>query len=196
MDPVQTQRNRLNTLVLLLPGQWFGLMVTYWARYYPAFRPFHFEGVFPGWPIFLAGCAVSCIPFLLPRNYFIPRAFECGCLYPLLGMKWFRHFTTDGDIVNARLRRNHPEYRAIRDRASLASHIEGTYESERWHLSFFIAGALTSLHAFYSAQYTFLVLIGVTNLIFNLYPVFHQRYKRSRARRMMRRLPAHQRPEI
>jgi hypothetical protein len=183
---VESWRNRLNQMILVLPGQWFGLMVIYWARFYPAFKPLGFNHAFPPPLAFFAGCLLSCLPFLLPQSYFIPRGFECGRLYPALGVRWFRFLATDGILANRVLKRIDPNYRVVHDRATLRAHIQGTYPNERWHSAFFIAGTLTAAHAAWTKQYVFCALIGVTNIAFNLYPVFHQRYKRARARRALR----------
>lgn len=179
-EKVERWRNRLNIAILMLPGQWFGLMAFYWLRFYPPLRPFAFETPFPPLPVFAAGCALSLIPFLLPQRYFDPCGFERGGFYPQLGIKWFRYMAPDGDLVNRLLRRIQPGYRVINNREALRKHIEGSWSNERWHLSFFIMGMLTSVHAFVTGQYVMGALLMVTNLCFNLFPVMHQRYKRAR----------------
>lgn len=184
MNDIERWRNRLNTAILVLPGQWFGLMAYYWLRYYPPLKPYHFEVAFPV-TAFLIGFAVSCAPFFLPKVYFIPRKFEQGMLYRRLGLRWFRYLTTDGDLVNRLLRRIEPSYRAIHNRAALRKHLDGTYANEQWHLSFFIAGTLTACHAFHTRQHIIGSFIMLTNVIFNLLPVLHQRYKRARLRRFI-----------
>lgn len=184
MHKLERRRDRLNAAVLLLPGQWFGLMAYYWLRFYPPLRPFDFDVPFPPPLAFLLGCAAACAPYFLPRGYFKPRGFEVGTFYRRLGLRWFRHFATDGELVNRALRRIEPSYRVVSDRDSLRKHLEGTYPNERWHLAFFIAGTLTVCHALYTGQYLVGSLIFVTNAIFNLFPVFHQRYKRARTRRL------------
>lgn len=182
MHEIERWRDRLNTAILVLPGQWFTLMAIYWLRFYPPLRPFQFDVPFPSAAAFLFGCAASCVPFLLPRAYFTPFAFERGRFYRRLGLRWFRYVAPDGDLVKRILRRIEPSYRVVRDRVSLRKHIEGTFANERWHLAFFIAGTLTFCHAAYTRQYVLGSLILVTNVAFNLFPVFHQRFKRARIR--------------
>src|SRR5690606_25495905 len=140
MEKHERWRDWLNMAVLVLPGQWFGLMVFYWLRFYPPLRPFHFDVPFPGVFVFLMGCAASCSPYFLPKAYFIPRHFESGGFYPRLGLRWFRYLAPDGDLINRVLRRIQPSYRVVYDRVSLRQHLDGTYANERWHLAFFIAG--------------------------------------------------------
>ena len=173
-------RARLNTAVLVLPGQWFALMAFYWLRFCPPLRPFHFDVPFPSPFAFVMGCAAACVPFLLPRGYFQPRGFERGAFYRRLGLRWFRYLAPDGDLINRTLRRIQPSYRVVHNRDSLRKHLEGTYSNERWHLAFFIAGTLTVVHAISSRQIAVGLLILVTNVAFNLFPVLHQRYKRAR----------------
>lgn len=183
---IQRRRDWLNAAVLLLPGQWFGLMAYYWLRFYPPLKPFDFGIPFPPAVVFLAGCAASCFTCFLPRSYFVPRKFESRRFYRTLGLRWFRYFATDGELVNRVLRRTQQSYRVVRDRVSLQTHLDGTYSNERWHLGFFVAGTLTVTHAFYTDQYIVGSLILVTNTIFNLFPVLHQRYKRVRTPRLRR----------
>ena len=189
MHKLEHWRDRLNTAVLVLPGQWFGLMAYYWLRFYPPLRPFHFDVPFPPAFPFLMGCAASCLPYFLPRAYFIPRRFELGGFYRRLGLRWFRYFATDGDLINRTLRRIQPSYRVVHDRVSLQKHREGTYSNERWHLAFFIAGTLTFCHAFSTDQHFVGSLIFVFNVFFNLFPVLHQRYKRVRMRHLTTNAP-------
>lgn len=184
MHSLERRRAWLNTAVLVLPGQWFCLMAYYWLRFCPPLRPFDFEVPFPSAYAFLLGCAASCFPYFLPRAYFTPRRFEFGGFYRGLGLRWFRYLAPDGELINRLLRRIQPSYRVVYDRVSLRKHLDGTYPNERWHLAFFVAGTLTVSHAFHTDQYVVGSLILVTNVIFNLFPVLHQRYKRVRARRL------------
>lgn len=176
------RRKLLNVLVLILPSQWCVLMAIYWMRYLPPLRPFDFHEPFPDPLLFLAGCGVSAVPFLLPDRYFAPLPFEGRSFYRRLGIRWFRLLAPDGDLVNRAVRRIDPSYRVVTGRATLRHHIDGTYSNERWHLALLIAGTLTSIHAFSTGQLVLGWLLTVTNVAFNLYPVMHQRYKRARLR--------------
>jgi hypothetical protein len=183
---LEASRHRLNTLILLLPGQWFGAMAIFWGRYLPPFRPLDFQVPGPSPLALLAAVAVCAVPAFLPAGWFRPRGFERGGLYPALGLRAFRFLATDGGWINGRLRRQHPGYRVVRDRKTRDEHIAGTIPNERWHLAFFLAGLGTTLYALGTAQYGFAAVIGVLNVAFNFYPVLHQRYKRARLRRPAR----------
>ena len=176
-------RERLNIAVLVLPGQWFGLMLLFWMRFVPAFRPFAFHTPPPKLTTFCVCIALSLVPLVLPRAWFRPRGFERGPLYRLMGVRLFRRLAPDGDFVNSRLRRVEPSYRAIATRRDLREHLKGTYTNERAHLVLFLLGAWTQLFALTTGQFVWAALLTAGNVAFNLYPVLHQRSKRARARR-------------
>jgi hypothetical protein len=179
---VERLRNRLNLLVLVVPGQFLPLVTAYWMRFVPWFRPFDFEVPAPGPGLLLTCAAALAVPFILPRGWFTPRRIERRGLYHALGLRQFRAVATDGDWINSRLRRLDPTYRVIRDRRTRDAHIAGTILNERWHTSWLFLGLVTAGSAIATRQYGWAVTITVFNAAFNLYPVFHQRYKRARLR--------------
>jgi hypothetical protein len=179
---VERLRQRLNMLVLVVPGQFLSIAAAYWLRFLPAFRPFAFDVPAPPPAVLLAGAAALLVPFVLPRGWFRPRAFERGRLYPALGLRAFRAVATDGDWINRRLRRLDPGYRVVRDRRTRDEHLAGTILNERWHTAWLLLGLLTAASAVATRQYGWAIAVTIFNAAFNLYPVFHQRYKRARLR--------------
>ena len=180
---VERLRHRLNTVVIAIAGQFLPLVLFYWMRFVPPLRPFDFHVPAPPPWVLLVCAGALVIPFVLPLSYFVPRAFERGRLYRWLGVRVFRVFATDGDLINRRLRRLDPDYRVVRDRRALAQHIAGTILNERWHTSWLLLGIITAASAVVTGQYRWAVVVTVFNVAFNLYPVLHQRYKRARLRR-------------
>ncbi len=179
---VERLRARLNTLVLVVPGQFLPLVAVYWLRFVPAFRPFAFDVPAPRPEVFLACAAALVGPFLLPRGWFRPRRFERGGLYPALGLRLFRALATDGDWINGRLRRLDPAYRVVRDRRTRDEHVGGSIRNERWHTAWLLLGLVTAASAVSTRQYGWAMAVTLFNAAFNLYPVMHQRYKRARLR--------------
>ena len=179
---VERLRNRLNTLVLVVPGQFFSIVAVYWLRFVPAFRPFTFDVPTPPPWLLLTCAAVMVLPALLPRGYFRPRRFERGRFYPAIGLRAFRAVATDGDWINRRLRRLDPGYRVVRDRRTRAEHVAGSITNERWHTAWLLLGLVSTASAVATGQRGWAIAISAFNVAFNLYPVFHQRYKRARLR--------------
>ena len=179
---VERLRQRLNMLVLVVPGQFLPIVAVYWLRFVPALRPDAFDAPAPPPAVLLACAAALLVPFALPRAWFRPRAFERGRLYPALGLRLFRAVATDGDWINRRLRRRDPAYRVVRDRRTRDEHLAGTILNERWHTAWLLLGLITAASAVATRQYGWALAVTIFNTAFNLYPVFHQRYKRARLR--------------
>ncbi|GMV23250.1 MAG: hypothetical protein AMXMBFR57_31990 [Acidimicrobiia bacterium] len=181
-DDLQRLRRRLNVIVLAVPQQFITLTAIYWLRFVPPLRPFAFTVPAPS-PGFLLLCAATLVlPAVLPSAYFRTRSWERGRFYPALGLRWFRWLAPDGDWVAARLRRVDPSYRLIRTRQDRDAHIVESRRNEAWHLSWGLLGAVTTWHAWATGQSGWAMLIAGFNLVFNVYPVCHQRYKRARLR--------------
>lgn len=180
---VERLRQRLNLLILVLPGQWLPLTVAYWMRIPRPLRPYDFVVPDGYVPVFVSAVVLFLVPFLLPAGWFRSRAFERGRLYPALGLRLFRYVATDGDWVLGRLRRRDPGYRIVRDRATRAEQIAGSITNERWHSAWFLFGVVTQSFAFATGEYGWGTAMTLLNVVFNLLPVLHQRYKRARLRR-------------
>jgi hypothetical protein len=187
---VERLRRRLNTLILVLPGQWLPLTALYWMRFLRPFRPHDLAVPDSCGVVFVSAVVLSLVPFLLPTAWFRPRPLERGRLYPALGLRVFRFVATDGDWVLRRLRRRDPGFRVVRDRATRAGHVAAGITNERWHSSWFLFGAVTQTFAFATGEYGWGFVLSVLNVAFNLLPVLHQRYKRARLRSPVEALEA------
>jgi hypothetical protein len=179
---VERLRQRLNLMVLVLPGQWLPLNVVYWLRFLPPLRPVHVTVPEHAGAVFTAAILLACVPFGLPRGWFRTRPFERGAFYRALGLRWFRWLATDGDLVLWLVRRREPRYRIVRDLRTRAQHLAGGITNERWHSSWFLFGLVTQTLAFATGEYRWGAALAALNVVFNLLPVLHQRYKRARLR--------------
>jgi hypothetical protein len=179
---IERLRQRLNTFVLVIAGQFLGLVAWYWLRFVPAFRPFDFNAPTPPPSLLLVCAGVIVLPFLLPPSYFRPRPFE-RALYRRLGIRWFRAIATDGDFIMRRLRARDPTFRVIGRERSASDYAKNSILGERWHTSWLLLGLITAGLAVANGEYIFGAVITVFNLAFNFYPVLLQRYHRIRLRR-------------
>ena len=182
---IQRSRDRLNAAMLVLPGQWFALMAMFWLRFLPPFRPFGFQAPAPDLITVALACAACFLPLVLPNRWFLPNRWERR-LYPHLGIRVFRYLAPDGGFVNGRLRRIDPAYRVVATRRAVRDHLAAGYTNERVHLALFLIGLCTQVFAWRTGQTIWAAVLTVMNVIFNLYPVFHQRHKRVRALRASR----------
>lgn len=179
---LQRERKRLNRLLLVLPQLFFPLTAIYWLRFMPALRPFAHTVPVPPPELLLTCAAILVLPAVLPNAYFRTRLWERGRLYPALGVRAFRFLAPDGVWVSRRLRRLDASYRLVRDRQTRDAHLAESRRNEAWHLSWGVLGLVTSGHAWSTDQTGWAILVAVFNVVFNVYPVLHQRYKRARVR--------------
>lgn len=162
---------------------WGVPMFRFWGAVFGPFRPFDYPqgNVTPSLAWLLAGIAVCALPCLLPQAYY-------GCwerirgrrLYESLGVRAFKRYTTNGDLINRGARRVDAGYRLVRGRGSAEVWAQGTRAGERSHMVLLIAGLVTAAYAMHIGWYAWAVGLTVSNVVFNFYPVLLQRYNRCR----------------
>ena len=72
--------------------------------------------------------------------------------------------------------------RVVRDRRTRAEHIAGSITNERWYTALLLLGLAAAASALATGQHGRAIAITVFDVVFNLYPVCHQRCKRARLR--------------
>ncbi len=95
-------------------------------------------------------------------------------------MELFHRAAPDGVWINARLQKIDPNYRVIRNRAELNAHLKSSEVGERAHWMFLILSALTTAFALRIGEHGTAALLIAGNVIYNVYPILHQRNKRAR----------------
>jgi hypothetical protein len=125
--------------------------------------------------------AGSMLAFGLPASWF--RYWQLSyapIMYCWLGVHVVNHFTQHGTLIHGLIRRRYPQYRRVRTRPALAAVVRATYHQERFHLVLFVFFLLTSLYAAALGHGGWALLIGLTNVGYNLYPMWLQQYIRVR----------------
>jgi len=172
---LETRRRRLNVIPLGI-GVGLGLapMALFWMRFFPPLRPFDFTAPAPAWYWITFGFALGFVPYFVPVGRSRPRRWP--------GMDLFRWAAPDGAWINARLRAIDPTYRVVRNRADLRAHLKTSEEGLRAHWMFLILSALTTVWALRIGEAWMAALLVAGNVVYNVYPILHQRQKRARAR--------------
>jgi hypothetical protein len=172
---LDTRRRRLNAIPLAI-GVGLGLapVAMFWIRFFPPLRPFEFTVPAPAWYWIVFGFAVGFVPYLVPVGR--------GRVRQWPGMNLFRLAAPDGVWINARLRAIDPTYRVVRNRAELRAHLKSSEDGLRAHWMFLILSALTTVFAWRIGELWTAALLIVGNVIYNVYPILHQRAKRARVR--------------
>jgi hypothetical protein len=126
--------------------------------------------------------AASLLVYALPRAWF--RHWQLGTSvgrYHRLGVPVAGHLTQHGTIINHLIRRRYPRYRRVPTRRALRALVAGSYHMERFHVALGLFFAAASLYALARGYPGWALLILLTNVGYNLYPVWLQQYLRLRA---------------
>jgi len=129
----------------------------------------------------------SIIPAFLPQKVADHLQLSNNTkFYERLGIRFIRKFVQHGDLANRMARRNNPRYHVIRQSATPASYLKTIMMYERYHLICFIFFLLTSLIAILNGYYLQFLLITISNILYNFYPILLQQYNRLRILRINR----------
>lgn len=174
---IEKRRQQLNGIPIAI-GTALGLapIAVFWMRFFPPLRPFDFTAAAPEW-----GWIVLCVvPFFVPIGRGRVRRWP--------GMELFHRAAPDGVWINARLRAIDPNYRVVRGRGDLQAQLKSSEAGERAHWMFLIVSALTAAFALRIGEVSTAALLIVGNVIYNVYPILHQRAKRARIVAILARL--------
>jgi hypothetical protein len=181
--------HRGNAIVIAaISAIWLAPMLRFWAIILGPLRPYDYPpGDFaPSLLQAAVGLALSFTPLLLPAAWY-------GCwegargtrLYEAIGVRVFRRYATNGDVINRWGRRLDPRYRAIRGREAARKWMDQTRSGERSHLVLLLIGLFTAAWAVYIGWIGWAVGLTAGNVLFNLYPILLQRYNRCRIARVL-----------
>jgi len=128
--------------------------------------------------------AASLLPYALPTSQLHHLELSSKpATYRCLGVHLANRFVQNSTIVNRLLRRKNPRHQRLRSRASALSLARDTYHRERFHWVLFLFFLLSSLYAAAHHQELWALLITLTNILYNLHPIWLQQYLRLRLRR-------------
>lgn len=163
-------------------------LLRFWGAVWGPLRPYDYPaGDFaPSLAWFAAAIAACFAPLLLPPAFYRCHEGRAGTrVYEAVGVRIFKRFATNGDLINRWGRRLDPHYRAVRDRASAREWLARTREGERNHLVLGMMGLFTAAYAAWIGWNGWALAITAGNVVFNLYPVLLQRYTRCRIERLL-----------
>jgi hypothetical protein len=176
-------------LIVVLAFAWLWLLplLLFWGAVWGPMRPHGYPAidVAPSRLAFLTVLALCFAPALLPAGYFGPwEGWRSARLYEALGVRRFKRFTTNGDLVNRWLRRQNPRHRVVRDAESATAWAVQARSAERHHLVFLLMGLASAGYALSIGWRVWAASLAATNLVFNVYPILLQRYNRLRIARL------------
>lgn len=106
-------------------------------------------------------------------------------VYRRLKVDLFKRLSTNGDLINKRIRRKYPAYRNVQSMESIKEKLQETYSIERSHTVLYVFCLLTTVYAFLVHSFITATILFIGNLLFNYYPNLLQQYNRIRYRRVV-----------
>lgn len=132
-------------------------------------------------PWLYGGLAACLLAYAVPTAWFgYWQLSRTPGRYRRLGVAAVNRVTQNGALVHGLIRRWHPHYRQVPSRAALAGLVRTTYQQERFHVALFLFFLLVSGYAVGHGQLGWAGLLALTNVGYNLYPVWLQQYIRVR----------------
>jgi Glycosyl-4,4'-diaponeurosporenoate acyltransferase len=96
-------------------------------------------------------------------------------------------FAQNGDIINRLIRNKFPGYKTLYNRKSIESQYKKTYFFEKFHFVMLLFFLFTTIFALVRSYYLWALIITITNIIYNIYPILLQHYTRLRIELLLRR---------
>jgi hypothetical protein len=159
---------------IIIGGAWCAPMLAFWYQAWDVRKPFATLSY-----LFLSTLSFAAV--WLPASWFQPKAFELsGRFYEALGVRRFRAYMVNGDIMNSWIRRSVPGYRYLTGRESTQAFGRQTCENERGHMLMLLSALPATAYAILTSRFKFALYFLMVNIVLNVYPILLQRYTRAR----------------
>lgn len=137
------------------------------------------------WMIVFIG--ISYLVSRLPRPFYdkfqISRDTK---IYKSLGVDKFKRFSTNGDFINRRIRKNYPNHRNVTNLQTVKDKLNETYTIEKSHTVLLVFCLLTNVYALLTNSIGTAIVLFIGNILFNYYPNLLQQYNRIRYQRVVK----------
>jgi hypothetical protein len=104
--------------------------------------------------------------------------------YKKYGVLTIRRFVQNGDLINHFFRQKSPHYKVINDLRQIKGYLETIAMYERYHFMCFMFFLSTSILSLMEQKPVLAILITLSNIIYNVCPIFLQQYNRLRIERL------------
>lgn len=140
----------------------------------------------PGMILF-ALIALSLIVLFLPdRIYQQIQLSDRKRHYESIGVKFFRKFTQDGDLVTKVLSKGQGLLRISHVKREIPKLKKKIEAYERYHYTCLVFFLLTTFYAMVRADFAIALMIMIVNVLYNLYPILLQQYNKLRVNNLKR----------
>jgi hypothetical protein len=106
-------------------------------------------------------------------------------IYKILGVVKFKKLSTNGDLINRRIRKKYPTHRNVINFETIKEKLNETYKIEMSHTVLFVFCLLTNIYSIYTNSIGTAIILFIGNLLFNYYPNLLQQNNRIRYKRIV-----------
>lgn len=129
---------------------------------------------------------ISYLVSLLPKKFYdrfqISKSLK---IYKQLGVDKFKRLSTNGDLINRKIRKYFPTHRNVTNLETIRQKLNETYTIEKSHTVLFVFCILTNVYAIWTNSIGTAIILFVGNVLFNYYPTLLQQYNRIRYKRVI-----------
>jgi hypothetical protein len=130
---------------------------------------------------------VSLAGYLLPTSFYKRIQIRKLKFLKRAGVPLVQRYAQNGTIINRIIRKKIPQYKLNYDRKTMEASYKRTYEYEKFHFVALIFFLLTTVFALTASYYVWSLILTVTNIIYNVYPILLQHYTRLRISSLLQR---------
>jgi len=131
---------------------------------------------------------LSIIPAFLSQRFFYRIQLSHNTkIYERLGVRVIRKFVQHGDFANRIGRKNNPAYPGMLKSVDPQRYLGTILMYERFHFICFIFFLLTSGIVIAQGHYLLALLIMISNVVYNVFPILLQQFNRIRVLRCANR---------
>jgi hypothetical protein len=135
----------------------------------------------------IAFLVISYFVSRLPKSFYdrfqISRDVK---IYKKLGVDKFKKLSTNGDLINRRIRKKYPTHRNVANFETIKEKLNETYTIEKSHTVLFAFCLLTNIYALWINSIGTAITLLIGNILFNYYPNLLQQYNRIRYLRVVK----------
>jgi len=122
----------------------------------------------------------SLIPILFPNSFFDRIQISKNAqFYRRIGVKYINTLAQNGVILNRIMKRKYPNFKVVSNtKSSIRQYYNQTYFFEKFHFSLFLFFTIVTIMAVMQGQLIWVLILIISNLLYNIYPNFLQQYIR------------------
>jgi hypothetical protein len=132
--------------------------------------------------ISLITLGVCLVPAFFPNSFFdAVQLSRRPAFYERLGVRFINQFAQHGLWINRYLRKKYPEWKGVAPtRSAMIKRYRETYFYERFHFALFLFYTVMTVYALIYGQWSWALILTISNLLYNIYPNLLQQYIRAK----------------